>query len=748
MKILLMLLVSGLTGFVSPFIGTDGHGHTFPGATYPFGMVQLSPDTRLEGWDGCSGYHYSDKVVYGFSHTHLSGTGCSDYGDILLMPVEGYVKAALTHDDYSSGFSHDSESAKPGYYSVHLDRWNVDVELTAGRRTGMHRYTFKGKAKPEVMMDFNHRDSVIGARISVTKTKTSTIVKGLRRSYGWSGDQPVFYYIVYSAPAINVWQQDSTRLLLQFPKQPDGRIIAKIGISSVSEENAKANLDSEMPEGSFDFEVLRRSTLAAWEKYLDKIEIPTEDKDAATTFYTALYHTAMAPNVMSDVNGEYYGHDKQVHKAVGYDQYTVFSLWDTFRALHPLMAIIEPERTSDFISSFLAIYSQSGRLPVWELWGYETECMIGFHSVPVIVDAYAKGIRDFDADLALDAMVASANYPKFGLGEFNQYGYVPADKARESVSKTQEYAFDDWCIASFAKKLADAKMNKLINVPWNPDSLDAFAYGRYKKVYEEYIGRASYWKNLFDPETHFMRPRFADGSWLTPFNPKQLGTHYTEGNAWQYSFMVPQDIDTFIKMYGGDKAFCERLDSLFNTSSEVEGFISDVTGLIGQYAQGNEPSHHMAYLYSYAGEPEKTAYYVDRICKTLYGPGPDGLCGNEDCGQMSAWYVFSALGFYPVTPGSDIYVIGTPQFDRAIIHLSNGNRFTINAKRTSSSDIYVQSATCGSYPENYRSFITHDQITAGEDLFIVLGPKAGEKFGRRDADRPHAAIDFEPSQDK
>ena len=740
MNLLLVILVSGLTNFVNPFIGTDGHGHTFPGATYPFGMVQLSPDTRLEGWDGCSGYHYSDKVVYGFSHTHLSGTGCSDYGDILLMPVEGFRKAALTHKDYASEFSHRNESAKPGYYSVYLDRWKTSVELTAGRRIGMHRYTFEAGVQPEVMMDFNHRDSVIGASIKVSRTKSSTIVTGVRRSYGWSADQPVFFYIVYSAPVAKFWQQDSTKLLLQFPKQADGKLLVKIGLSSVSEDNAKANLQSEMPEGSFDFDGLRSSTLAVWERFLDSIEVETSDKDKATTFYTALYHTAMAPNVISDVNGEYYGHDRKVHRAVGYDQYTVFSLWDTFRALHPLMAIIQPGRTNDFINSFLAIYSQTGRLPVWELWGYETECMIGFHSVPVIADAYANGIRDFDADLALEAMVASSNYPKFGLEEYNRYGYAPADKVRESVSRTQEYAFDDWCIASFAKKLADATMDKLTNVPGNPDSLDIFAYGRYNKLYQEYTRRAQYWKNLFDPETHFMRPRLADGSWLTPFNPKQLGTHYTEGNAWQYSFMVPQDIDTFIKMYGGDKAFCERLDSLFNTSSDLLGFQSDVTGLIGQYAQGNEPSHHMAYLYSFAGEPEKTAYYVDKICKTLYGPGPDGLCGNEDCGQMSAWYVFSALGFYPVTPGTSCYVLGTPQFDRAVIHLSNGNKFTIDVKRTSASDIYVQSATCTSSQDCYRSFITHDQIMAGEDLFIELGPRAGERFGRRDADRPHTSI--------
>ena len=718
MKTLFFLLVAGLTNFVNPFVGTDGHGHTFPGAAYPFGMVQLSPDTRLEGWDGCSGYHWTDDVIYGFTHTHLSGTGCSDYGDILLMPVTGRKTAKTDRDGYSSKFSHGNESARPGYYKVRLDRWKTDVELATGKRCGIHRYTFQRGATPQVMMDMDHRDILIGSEIDVEVIGNETVVSGYRRSRGWNSDQKVWYYIVYSAPAQKKMTADSTKLLLEFPKTKKNVLLAKIGISSVSEANAKANLESDLSAGSFDFDAVAKSADAAWEEYLEKIEVPTADTKAARTFYTALYHTAIHPNLYSDVNGEYRGHDGEVHVAEGYDQYTVFSLWDTFRALHPLFTIIERERTNDFVKSFISIYKQAGKLPVWELYGFETNCMIGYHAVPVIADAYIKGIRGFNADEALFGMLESSNRNDSGIDLFNRYGYVPCDLDGQSVSKTLEYAYDDWCIARYAEAMAAVRVDKIVRESPKPLNFDdIYARNAYLRIRDSYDKKAEGYKNVMDPASHFMRPRRSDGTWKSPFNPLAITGDYTEGNAWQYSFFVPQDVDGFIEAYGGDEAFAERLDSLFTIKEDFIGEQSDVTGLIGQYAHGNEPSHHIAYLYSFCGRPWKTAEYVNEICRTLYSDTPDGLCGNEDCGQMSAWYVFSALGFYPVTPGSDKYVIGTPLFDNAAIHLENGNIFRVNAKRDNAAGIYVKSATVSG---SEITFLSHGQIMDGLTLDFDL----------------------------
>ena len=723
-----------LTQFVNPFVGTDFHGHTFPGATYPFGMVQLSPDTRLSGWDGCSGYHYSDTTIYGFSHTHLSGTGASDYGDILIMPVSNYSKERISNEYYKSSFSHSREKALPGYYEVYLDRYDILAQLTTGKRIGMHKYTFKKGDSPQIIIDLVHRDAVINSKIEVVGNHA---IKGFRRSKMWAQDQIVYYYIEFSEPFVNagLYKDDAVKdasaidgknckALFSFGEkisfgdkksntEKSNTVFVKIGISSVSEENAKMNLYSEVK--GWEFEKVKSLASEAWNKYLNKIDVQTGDLENKKTFYTALYHTAISPNLYSDVNGEYRGMDREVHTAVGYDQYTVFSLWDTYRALHPLFTIIEPKRTTDFIKSFLSIYKEAGKLPIWELSGNETDCMIGYHSVSVMADALKKGISDFDTQYALDAMIASSNKKEYGIDIYIKNGYIPAEKEHESVSKTLEYAYDDWCIAQFAKLIGKSD------------------------VYNEYIRRAQYYKNIFDPATGFMRPKMS-GRWLVPFSPTEVNVHFTEANSWQYSFYVPQDIETHIKMVGGDEAYSQKLDELFSASNQTTGRTQvDITGLIGQYAHGNEPSHHTAYLYNYVGKPWKSQEMARKIMTTLYSSAPDGLCGNDDCGQMSAWYVLSALGFYPVTPGTDIYAIGSPLFAKATINLENGKKFTINATGNSKENLYINSISKDGVPYT-KSFILHSDIVGGSKFDIKMSPVANYKFATDPSDRPRSSI--------
>lgn len=745
-----------LTQFVNPFVGTDFHGHTFPGATYPFGMVQLSPDTRLTGWDGCSGYHYSDTTVYGFSHTHLSGTGVSDYGDILIMPVSGYSHPKISNELYKSSFSHKKEKATPGYYEVYLDSYGILAQLTAGKRVGMHKYTFKKGDKPQIILDLVHRDAVIDSKIEIGG---KSIIKGYRQSKKWAEDQIVYFYIEFSEPVADalLYKDDeiskddlikkdgntktsgfkksslastsisgkNCKAIFTFGSSKNNEVILKIGISSVSEENAKLNLYSEV-EG-WEFEKLRADVQNAWNSYLNKIEIKTDNLENKKIFYTALYHTAISPNIYSDVNGEYRGMDRKVHKAIGYDQYTVFSLWDTYRALHPLFTIIEQNRTVDFIKSFLAMYREAGKLPIWELSGNETNCMIGYHSVSVMADALKKGIGNFDTKYALEAMIESSNKKEFGIDIYARNGYIPAEKEHESVSKTLEYAYDDWCIAQFARMTGRAD------------------------VYKEYIRRAQYYKNNFDASTGFMRPKLL-GKWLEPFSPTEVNVHFIEANSWQYSFYVPQDIETHIKMVGGDDAYSRKLDELFSASNKTTGRTQvDITGLIGQYAHGNEPSHHTAYLYNYTGKPWKTQEIVRQIMTTLYSSAPDGLCGNDDCGQMSAWYVFSALGFYPVTPGDDIYAIGSPLFSSATIYLEDGNntsngktstnkkKFTINSSGNSKENIYVNSA-CLNGNLYSKSYISHKEILNGSTFDFAMSSSPNLKFATDYSDRPHSRI--------
>jgi predicted alpha-1,2-mannosidase len=707
---------------VDPFIGTGGHGHTYPGASMPFGMVQLSPDTRLEGWDGCSGYHCSDTLIYGFSHTHLSGTGCSDYGDILFMPVTGEV--SLADYRYASGFDRMTEKAEPGYYSVFLEKPRVEVELFATPRCGLQEYEYPESEKAGIVVDLKHRDKVL---ISSLRIISNTEIEGMRISENWARKQMVYFVTRFSKPFTS-WDVLTGKGLLtgaleisdtlviarfNFETKNNEEVFVKTGISAVSTGGARRNLDREIP--GWDPDSIAVIAKEAWNRELGKIQIKGGSREERKIFYTALYHAMLNPNLYMDVDSTYRGRDLEIHKTDGFDYYTVFSLWDTYRAEHPLFTLIDQKRTSDFIRTFLRQYEEGGMLPVWELSANETGCMIGYHSVPVIADAFVKGIRGFDTLLALEAMCHSAEQDHLGLKYYKAKGYIPGDKESESVSKTLEYAYDDWCIAQMAKQMGN------------------------EKVYSTYIRRAQYYKNLFDRSTGFMRAKMNE-TWFSPFDPAEVNFNYTEANAWQYSFYVPQDISGLTELMGGKEKFARKLDELFTAASETSGRRqADISGMIGQYAHGNEPSHHMAYLYDYAGEPWKTQEMVHRILTELYTPGRDGLCGNEDCGQMSAWYVLSAMGFYPVTPGSTLYAIGSPLFPEAEIHLENGNTFTIRARHAGGDRFYIQSATLNSEPYN-KCFINHSDIMKGGKLVLVMGKESEKEWGSREGNYPVSSI--------
>lgn len=699
--------------YVNPFIGTGGHGHTYPGATLPHGMVQLSPDTRLDGWDGCGGYHYSDNFIYGFSHTHLSGTGVPDYGDILLMPMNG--KPSPDNKVYGSSFSHQSEKASPGYYAVTLDDSKIDVECTATERVGFHHYTFSKTEDAAVILDLKHRDEVL---MSSLQWEDSVTISGMRLSKGWAQQQYVYFVMTFSKPfrEMGFWQDDkqaiqgltsvdnakNLKAYFTFDLATSADIFVKVAISPVSIEGAKKNLQAELP--GWDFSGIKHSAEKKWNEELGRIEVKDPDKDKMTVFYTALYHTAIVPNLNMDVDRQYRGMDGQIHTADGFDYYSVFSLWDTYRATHPLYTIIDRKRTLDYIKTFLAMYREGGRLPVWELASNETNCMIGYHSIPVIVDAYMKGIRGFDTVLALEAMKKSANWNHFGLPSYRRNGMIAVEDEHESVSKTLEYAYDDWCIAIFARE----------NGNWED--------------YKTFIRRAQYYRNVFDTRTGFMRPR-KNGGWLSPFDPREVNNHFTEANSWQYSFYMPQDIGGYIRQIGGQKKLERKLDGLFSAPKQTTGRDqSDITGLIGQYAHGNEPSHHIAYLYNYAGVPYKTQEKVHEVLTTMYANDPDGLIGNEDCGQMSAWYVLSALGFYPVTPGSDQYIIGSPLFSLAEIKLENERSFIINAPGAGKGNPYIQkiflSTTSSLKPKEWvNGYLSHHDIAGGGLITCMMGSK-------------------------
>ena len=702
-----------LISYVNPFIGTGGHGHTYPGATMPFGMMQLSPDTRLDGWDGCSGYHYSDSYIYGFSHTHLSGTGVSDYGDILLMPTNTMLlnNGADGQKGYRAYFSHDNETAETGYYKVHLDSTNIDVELTVSPRSGVHKYQFPDNSNQVIVLDLEHRDELLD--FNITEVNDSTL-KGYRHSKAWATQQKLYYYITFSKKiSSKVYNDKASVAAFQLENPDNDPVYVKIAISAVDEAGAQKNLESEI--GNKSFATVKEEAQSAWETQLEKIVIESDNDDYKTHFYTALYHTMIAPNLYQDVDGRYRGMDLNIHQTDAFDYYTVFSLWDTYRAAHPLYTIIEQDRTNDFINTFLAKYNEGGIMPIWDLSACYTGCMIGYHAVPVIADAYLKGIDGYDAEKALEAMKHSATRDHLGLDSYKQFGYIPVENESESVSKTLEYAYDDWTIAQMAKA-----MNK------NND-------------YRTYLQRAQYYKNVFDPETQFMRGRFRN-TWFAPFDPYEVNFNYTEANSWQYSYYVPQDISGFISLLGGKDKLEANLDKLFTANMETSGRNqADITGLIGQYAHGNEPSHHMAYLYNYANRPHKTQERVYQILTELYKNAPDGISGNEDCGQMSAWYVLSSLGFYPVTPASNQYIIGTPLFPKATVNLENGNTFTVVAQNISAANKYIEYASLNGQSLD-RTYITHEEIMKGGTLEFSMtdNPAAwGSKVGQE----PESTID-------
>ena len=682
-----------LTAYVNPFIGTGGHGHTYPGASAPFGMVQLSPDSRLEGWDGCGGYHYSDSIIYGFSHTHLSGTGVSDYGDVLLMPTTGkllFNNGAEGKEGYHSKFSHENEQASAGFYQVFLEDYKVNVELTVTERVGFHKYTFPKNEKAQLILDLEHRDRLLDYKIEVVDSNT---LKGIRYSDNWARKQKVHFYMQFSAPFENITFNEKQSVAgVEFGNLKESLLI-KVGISAVSTDGAKANLMAEIPH--WNFEKTKAETQALWEKELSKIQVEGKSEQQKEIFYTALYHSLLNPNLYVDVDGHYNGTDLQKHQTDD-KHYTIFSLWDTFRATHPLFTLIQQERTNAFIRTFLRQYKEGGQLPVWELAANYTGCMIGYHSVPVIADAYAKGLRDYDAHLALEAMLHSANQEHLGLSWYKKNGFIAASDEPESVSKNLEYAYDDWCIALLADSLGE------------------------EEIANDFYSRGQYYKNLYDPSTGFFRAKKSH-SWFAPFRPEEVNFNYTEANAWQYSLFVPQDISGHISLMGGKQKYEQHIDNMFSASSETSGRNqADITGLIGQYAHGNEPSHHMAYLYNYVGKPHKTQKIVRQIMDEQYTAFPDGLSGNEDCGQMSSWYVLSAMGFYSVTPGLDYYTIGTPLFEQATLNLENGNTFSIVANKVSDRNIYIQSATLNGKPF-HESFILHADILKGGTLVFEMG---------------------------
>lgn len=698
--------------YVNPFIGTGGYGHTFPGAIVPFGMVQLSPDTHNDGWNWCSGYHYSDSSIMGFSHTHLSGTGGQDLLDILFMPFTGDVQLIPGPPDnpdkgYRSRFNHSHEKARPGYYSVYLQDHRVNAELTATTRAGFHRYTFDSGTDQKVIIDLRHgpaREQIIESSFQIVN---DSLVLGYKRSSGWAKDQYIYFAAIFSKPFETVQLFEDYKLqketivhgeniqaVLNF-KPDENPLLAKVGISAVSTANALENLITEI--AGWDFDGVAEEAAQRWEKELSKIEVEGGTFDDRVKFYTALYHSYIHPSLFTDVNGEYRGVDHKVHRAENFTNYTIFSLWDTFRALHPLLTITQEDKVPDMVNSMLQNFDQKGKLPVWTLHGNETDAMIGYHAVPVIADAILKGIKGFDYNRAFDYMKRTAMRDDYGLYYYRKYGYIPHETEDQSVSKTLEYAFDDYAIAMVAEKL---------------EAWDDHHY---------FMGRAMNYRNLFDTVTLFMRARGLDGSWVQPFNPlfaSHTGSHYTEGNAWQYTWHVMQDIPGLIECFGGENIFTERLDSLFTMGSSLYNIdVLDITGLIGQYAHGNEPVHHVAHLYNFTGKPWKTQQLVAQIRDSLYLNTPDGLCGNDDSGQMSAWFVFNAMGLYPVNPVGGNYSITTPLFSKVTIHNQNGSRFVIRVKGDPKKQKYIQSLKLNK-KRHEDLLLKHGDIKNGGELII------------------------------
>ena len=708
--------------YVDPYIGTGGHGHTFLGVTAPFGAVQIGPNNINKGWDWCSGYHYSDSIVIGFSHLHLNGTGCSDTGDILFMPYTGKARTQPgTQQDplagYASYYSKDNERALPGYYEVLLKTHRTKVELTASDRVAFHRYTFPKDVEKHVMINLKDANGDDRPTDTYLEQINDTVIRGYRYSTGWSKKQQIYFSAVFSQPVHLTLYHDSVQVAgnrLQGLDVKGNVAVApvveelgvKVGISPVSMENAMDNIGQEIKD--WNFENIVAETTGKWNAELSKLQVETTDTVAKRIFYTALYHAFMQPIMFNDCSGEYRGTDKNIYGDPGFTNYTVFSLWDTYRAAHPLYTLVQPERVPDFINSMLAIYEQQGRLPVWHLYGSDTNEMIGIQSVPVIADAILKDVKGFNYERAYQAMKASMMSDYKGLSYVTDLEYIPADKENESVAKGLEYAIADWGVAQVARKLGKTE------------------------DYEYFSKRALAYQNYWDKDTHFFRGKNRDGSWVTPFNPVH-STHrndaYCEGNGWQYTWLVPHDVEGLISLFGSKEAFVSKLDSLFLVNEDLGDAASpDISGLIGQYAHGNEPGHHTVYLYSFVGQQWKTAEKVDYILSHMYSDLPDGLQGNEDCGQMSAWYVFSALGFYPVNPSDGMYVFGRPIFDKVVLKLPENKVFEIRANNNSAENKYIQSIELNGQPYN-KLYISHADIMAGGTLVFTMGNRPNEQFG-------------------
>lgn len=702
--------------YVDPFIGTGFHGHTYPGATVPFGAVQLSPDTRTGNWDACSGYHYEDTCLIGFSHTHLSGTGCIDLGDILFRPTTQKPDSITNIEIQPAAFSHKDEKATAGYYSVILKDEGIKAELTATTHVGMHRYTYPLDRSASVIIDLFHSlDNEFIYDSELEQTGTNEIV-GMRRTRGWTDNQYVYFVAQFSKPFQTVQfirnkkivskdiklRGSDLQAMLTFENKDKTPVVAKVGLSVVSVKNARENLVKEVPD--FDFEAVRAAVRNEWEQKLSCITVEGGNTADLKNFYTAMYHAMIVPNTVSDVNGEFRRHNMKTGRlSKGEVRYSTFSLWDTFRAWNPLMTLIDTTLVNHMIHSYLDIYDASGELPIWPLSAGETGTMIGYHSVSVIADAYLKGIRGFDADKALDAMIVSSEKNKKGADYYIKYGFIPSNIKKESVSCLLEFAYDDWCIARMAQ-----------------------AMGK-EDIYKKYMDRSQNYIHVFDGSTKFFRGKRMDGNWETPFNPFEVGRSYTEATAWQYRFFVPHDVNGMVQLFGGREKFIDALDSIFVVDSKVHGDLVDITGLIGQYAHGNEPSHHIAYLYDYIGQPWKTQKMTRRLLHEMYQPIPEGISGNEDCGQMSAWYILSSLGIYSVCPGSNEFALTTPLFEKAVVNLANGKALTILANNPSK-NVYIEKVELNG-KEIENNFITYAQLMKGGILRFTLSDKPNQNRG-------------------
>lgn len=697
------------TQYVNPFIGAADNGHTFPGACRPFGMIQTSPVTGAVGWRYCSEYVYEDSIIWGFTQTHLNGTGCMDLGDVLVMPVTG--KRQRQWNEYRSGFSKETEKATPGYYSVTLDEPDVTAELTATTHTALHRYTFHKADSASLLIDFQHgpawRDEQYHSQVSFCETnwENDSTLTGHVINKVWV-NQVYYFAMKFNRPVIASSElpmaatEKGKRIIATFDMKPEDQLLMKVALSTTGVEGAKANLTAEL--NGWDFEGVRQAAKNEWNSYLSRIDVEGTT-DEKTNFYTSFYHALIQPNEISDIDGKYRNAKDEIVQATGDKFYSTFSTWDTYRAAHPFYTLMVPERVDGFVNSLVDQCETIGYLPIWGLWGGETFTMIANHSVPIIAEAYAKGFRGFDAERAFNAIkqTQTVSHPlKSNWENYTKYGYFPTDLTEaESVSSTLESVYDDYAAADMAKRMGKE---------------EEAAY---------FAKRADYYKNLFDPSTKFMRPKKADGTWKSPFNPSQvghsesIGGDYTEGNAWQYTWHVQHDVPGLIALFGGEEAFLQKLDSVFTVKLETTQ--ADVTGLIGQYAHGNEPSHHVAYLYTLAGRPERTQELIRQIFDTQYLPKPNGLCGNDDCGQMSAWYMFSAMGFYPVNPVSGEYVFGAPQFPKFTLHLADGKTFTILAEGLSEEHKYIDSITLNGKPYT-KNYITHEDILKGGTLVYKM----------------------------